>query len=179
MFESTKELATKVTAAHGDLLVGLRKPSQDVANAFDAAEFADFAYAMKEMGDLIESLLKEYRAKQRAAEQMICQIVVRDNIMGPVETEYVKATPNPTVGISIPGYTKDREAFDACMAGMGIPEMLWKGLERPIARLDYPAVAQYVSDVIASGKPIPPALASFKRTPVLSVRLYGRKGVNE
>lgn len=178
MLHRIRLLYDEIKKLHDTAIRGLQTSSAELSRTSDIKEFCDYDYALKEIKKLVEDLESEVNKRITLVENAVCQFAVQQNIIGPIETEYVTATPKPQVGVSLPGYKKDRPAFDKLMQDLQVPESMWKDLERPMVRLDYPSIMQYVSGLLEAGRPIPQALRSFKRSPVLTVSIRSRKEVD-
>jgi hypothetical protein len=177
MLKSSIDLVQSARKAHEELFKLLRTASQAAAGTRELGEYADAAYAFKEAVDLLDDIKKEIASKQNLLESLMAQIAVQQSLIGPISTGYVKVSIKPLISVNLPGYKSDREGFDAVMQEMGVPEELWKGLERPIARIDYPAAAEYVTNILNSGERLPDKLRSLKRNQMVSTRYTAVKEI--
>lgn len=173
-----KEAYKHVRTFYNECYAEVQNACRTLSNERDLDELADFAYALREMANVINDLRADLQGKRAVIEQAICMIVAQQDRLDPIITEYCRATPKPGIGVSVPSPNKDFEKYAELMEGFGIHERYWKEREKPVLKVDWNGLIEYCSDRLAQGHNLPPFLKGLKQHPIYSVRLVARKEVD-
>lgn len=138
-------------------------------------DLVDMAYVLREMAALADDIRRECAAHQGLMEKAACiEWVVRNDPTGPIRGELAVGTPDLKQMSSLPKPKTEPAEYRAMMLYLGVPENL-----HDVVRPHWPAMVDWISDLTAQGKPLPPGIDLTKTYPVYRLRLLKKKAVDE
>lgn len=159
---ATRELTERLTdieEAHAEtfkLLLECRTPPMGATNE----DLVDLSFIMREAENLCEDLRKELRGARDFLGRIICMRWLYENLNTldvdmSIRGKLATGTPQVRTMASLPLPEKDPEAFVAFMKRIGV---FGQALKRSLVKVHWPAVTDYLTDLIAKGKPLPPGI---------------------
>lgn len=175
---ATRELTERLTdieKAHAEtfkLLLECRGPPTNSTNE----ELVDLSFMMREAENFCEDLRKELRGARDFLGRIICMRWLHENLNThdvdmSIRGKLAMGTPQVRTMASLPLPEKDPEAFVAFMKRIGV---FGQALKRSLVKVHWPAVTDYLTDLIAKGKPLPPGIDPNRTYSVYQVILRKR-----
>jgi hypothetical protein len=108
---------------------------------------------------------------------MACLVWVTKESDEPIRTEYVTASPDVKQMVSLPRRRSNPEGYATLMRYLGIAQELWDVDEESHAAVSFhwPGMIDYVSTLLAQGKPLPPGVDPTSTYPVYKLGLRPKR----
>lgn len=128
----------------------------------ECGDLVDMAFLMRKAMELAEDLRKELRGTKEFLERFICLRWLVDakgvndaDVDMCIRGKLATGTPRVRTTASLPLETKDPKAYYAFMKRIGV---FGQAIRRGLVRPHWPSVTDYLSDLMAQGKPLPPGI---------------------
>lgn len=177
MKKSLQEWFATARAMHQSMYELLPTVASAVKDETTCEELADAAYALRETKKYLEDALKDVRVIEELAIKKACMQWTQEQRESSIFTEHCSASPIVQRALTTPSRSSDKEAYEALMRGLKIPEELWKNVET--FRLHWPGLTEYLTEKLAAGLPLPDGVDPAKLYSVFKLRVVQRKGVLE
>lgn len=148
--------------------------AKDIHNEADIKELADLAFALKKISELFDEMEKRTRNTYELAERLLCMMWAQVGDSDPIRTEHCTITPRIRMAAQIP--KKGTPEYEELMKALGIGVELQK---TDAVRPHWPGLVDYVTELLTSGRPLPPGVDASKTYPVYGVTIRQRKGITE
>jgi len=170
LYRTTRELHASI--------VSQSEAINNEATKADLNELADTALAMRSIAEFADEIRKRANSIKELAEKAACMVAVSMRHVGPIETEYCKATPEVKPIATLPDKRRNPEEYAALMQYYGIPELAYAG-DNPLMQVYWPGVMERLNADLAAGKPTPPGIDPSKTTNKFTLSIRRKKGVLE
>jgi len=160
-YELMKQVHANVYETLADLRANLQN-NQTMEN------ITDQILCLREIAKLAEDLRKEATKLQQTAERVICILWVTQKCGEPIQGEYATGTPDVKQAASLPKRSREPEKYAKLMKHIGISD---EQIDSGLLSLHWPSFTEYLSTLIAEGKPLPPGIDPDKTYPIYTLRL--------
>lgn len=150
--------------------------------AMSQGERVDLAFVAREGAKLADDCRKEFTALQELLEGVVCAVWVQDGVNDPDATsstisgELASGSPDVRQMVSLPREKNDPVAFKKLCNHLGI---MGRAFKNRVFKLHWPSLVDYVSERLASGKPLPPGVKGGKTYSLFRLKpLRRRSGVD-
>lgn len=176
MKESIQRLYKIVKDAQEEMYMAQEELKKWLGSVNDLEEYADAAYALREIHRLATDIRSMAYQAQTLAERIGCVIAVKDEKLDAIKTPWVHATPDIKMMASLP--RKNTPEFVSLMQHLGVPAELSEG-PQPVIAVNWNGFTEHLSQLMSQGKPLPPGINAEKTYPVYKFNMRKRRGVLE
>lgn len=182
MKPSVQNLFRTAQHAHETLYKQIEELKAELNVCRNMHELADYTFAIDKAHDLIEDSKAQLWKLKEEAVKFTCLCWIGSQINHPagehnIKTDYVTATPDIKKSPNIPkkGTPEWRQLLDYLnIPDFGLNE---KGEPLEIAKIHWPALVEYLSNLEKEGRPVPPGIDVSKLTPVFKLALRKKRNV--
>lgn len=170
MIPEAKQAYNEVHEAYGSLLLALDKLALATKTTRSPENFAETAFACREMSALLKALRVRADGVGEVAQAAGCATMIRDDV-DKVVTDLMSATIDVKQQARLPHHTKDREEYVALMRHLGVPDVLWQDeTKERILDLRWPGMKDLISNRVENAMPLPPGIGEPKPMFRLAIR---------
>lgn len=177
MTDDDVQIFTAIRDLHGFLYPKIKQLREETQRCRNLERLADRCMAAKQSLNYVNDLRKELNLLQELAERLACLIWVQLEMTESIKTEHTTAIPNVKMMAAVPKKRTQPEAYAAFMDFLGVPKALYEGDEDAV-RPHWPGMVEYLSGLLAEGKPLPPGIEPDKTYPVYSLTCRKRMEVD-
>jgi len=140
---------------------------------------ADEAFVLRQLEELADDTRKDCRAVKETIEKCACLLWVEENMNtsgrgDPIRGDLCVATPDVKEMASLPRPKTQPEQYGALMTWLGIPLSV---VAQDLVRPHWPGFTDKISELAATGQPLPPGIDPDKTYPLYKLTTRLRRGV--
>lgn len=153
---------------HQDFYTYLCELRDRIASETNENEIVDVCYILREMYKIVDDLRKEVKSLDQRAQRVACLVLMKKQIEDDVSTPWCKGTPDVKFEATLPTRRKDPEGFRKLMEHFGVSEEAYDR-DRSAIKPHWPGMVDLLSELMESGRPLPPGIDPSKTWPVYSL----------
>jgi hypothetical protein len=175
MKQIEKDYYTAMMAAYATWQEVHTRYVRELEKETDIKSLADSVYMLKELQKILEDMESKVRGTVTVAERVFCIVWAKSEDFDSVRTEHCTATAKIKQSASLP--KKGTEEYIRLLSEFfKVPKEL---VELDAVRPHWPGVTDLLTELAASGRPLPAGIDPTKVYHVYSVLIRKKKGITE
>lgn len=170
-FFKTLEILQSHHAETYKLILQLREQANGISNE----DIVDISFALRSLSELHDDIRKELNSAREFIGKIACIRWIQESVnLTPEEMalsihgEYAKGIPKVMTMASLPREKTNPEDYLKFMKRIGV---FGQALKRGLVKVSWPAVTEYITDLTAKGKPLPPGIDPDKTYTLYNLRI--------
>lgn len=145
------------------------------------ADRVDLAFLTRDILNHVLDIRKETESLLHLFEQVTCAVWVQETATDleagstAIKGTLARATPDVKMAATMPSAKREPEAYRSLLTDIGLPASL---IDADCVRMHWPGMIEYVSQLVAAGKPLPAGIDPSKTYPQYKLTLVKHKDVD-